>query len=181
MKQIFKHSLLGVLLIALFASVCFADEEETTETKSSHSYRKLGFHGELGITSLIYIDYNEFSGTNVYPIPYGNLKVGYQINPYISVDVGLSTIILATIGELSTTINFTNTRVSPYVSASIGVATSPYCEYECEDFAGRYSGGAGIDFDITRHSVIYTEVKLWGSLSTSEMFVLPAVGYRFKF
>ncbi len=195
MKQVFKHSRLGVLLITLFASVCFADENVGPKDQGIQQkyHRKVGFHGALNGDLMIFSDYNTYSGLDIYPLPIIGMGAGYQFNPYISVDLNISTLLfLVWKGEVSTKINFSNTRISPYIAAGVA-ATNDICfsEYgECDDFIGLYNAGAGVDFDLTRHSSLYVEVKFWGNFKSnsdvdnddsSETMIVPIVGYRFKF
>lgn len=184
MKQVFKHSLLGILLITLFASVCFADEGQSLQLKSETNYRPKGFHLGGAVSTLV-----PFTHDWIAALP-GKLDfiIGYQFNPYISMDVKLSTFwIVGWEVQAATKINMTNTRISPFISGSIGFAGTIF-DLETEgDFTGIpiatsiYTVGAGIDFGLTKRSTIYVMFQIAGIPLEYGILPVPEIGYQLLF
>lgn len=183
MKQVFKHSLLGILLITLFASVCFADVGQTIPLKSETDYRPKGFHLGGAVSMIV-----PFTDGWVVPLR-GKLDfiVGYQFNPYISLDVKLSTLwFIGWQAAASTKINFTNTRISPFITGSIGGAGTYFSLEEEGDFniitaTTLYTAGAGVDFGLTKRSTIYAMFQIAGIPLEYGILPVPEIGYQLLF
>ena len=100
-----------------------------------------------------------------------DLTLGYRFNPYFSLSADLWTILgLVYAGEVAPKINFTDSRISPFLTFSVGGGGSlnPFAEEEDVDRAigfGTYSVGAGVDFHLGRRTTLYTVVKGRGWLS----------------
>ncbi|MEZ4846438.1 MAG: hypothetical protein R2877_05700 [Bdellovibrionota bacterium] len=175
MKTTFQHTLLAVLLITLFASIGFAQENET--------YRPNGFHKNITIGALVAIgagcdDNTEECWFDIPPVLPGkfNLTLGYQLNPYVSLDFRLWDFWLVLLGaEAGATVHLTDTRVSPYVLGGVGsiitFGPAPYL----------FAGG-GFDLNISKRTAFFAEAKYYmNAKEINNGGVIPEFGLRFKF
>lgn len=186
MKHTFQQALLAVLIITFFASIGFAQESKPTEVQiqdeiqlEKSSYKKLGFHAGVGIDFLIPVIANE---DDFILLPKLDIVVGHQFNPYFGVDLKISNILLVIwTAELAPKFNFTNSKISPFITASImgGAAIA----FNDAIGAALYTAGGGVDFNITEKTQITAMVRAWRALSTDDedTIIMPELSVQFLF
>lgn len=134
------------------------NEEE--KTSATLEYKKSGFHLGGELSGLIGI--GEVSGG-----AFGKLDfiAGYQFNPYISLNADLWTFWFLAYGvEINPKINFIDAKISPFVTASFGIA-SVFLLDDSDNTAEAfltYSAGAGVDIHLSRHGTLYAFGKYRG-------------------
>jgi len=161
MKQVFQQTLLGVLIISLFASVSFAQEEVVAT-----SYRSKGLHFSASLSLLGFVEKKEGWQGGEYEfedvvIPKLNAALGYQFNPYISLDINAWTVLLLSTAEIGPKVYLTKTRIAPFVSGAVGVFTHVnFGDYEEPEHSNIiYSASVGVEGKISNHWNLYGLVR----------------------
>jgi opacity protein-like surface antigen len=188
MKQIFKHSLLAVLLIALAASTCFADENGIVQNSNEAiqlkvPYRAKGFHANLSLGAVVtfYNCKDSSECLNIFPVLPGkiDLTLGYQINPYVSIDTRLWTFWMLVFGaELSPKVHLIHGRFSPFVIGTVGIVSL------FGSRAATYIGaGGGIDLYIKKSFSIFAMARYLSATFESDKgaIVVPEFGIQYNF
>ncbi|MCC7460297.1 MAG: hypothetical protein IT286_03245 [Proteobacteria bacterium] len=178
MKTTFQHTLLAVLLITLFASIGFAQENITLE---SPSYRAKGFFGSFSVGAIINpgngCDDEDECWGDISPVLPGklDLNVGYQFNPYVSLNARIWNFWIIVNGvELAPVVHLTDSRVSPFITGGVGAAT-------VLGSGGAYAfAGAGLDIHFTQKANMFVQARY---VTTFEDVggLLPEIGVKFRF
>ena len=153
--------ILAVFTLTFLNTPLSADEKKAPETLE---FKKSGFQlgGELsGVIGFGGIHFGEEQGTS----GHGKIDIilGYQFNPFFSLNADLWAIDLVNIGvEINPRINFTEGRISPFLTASLGIASNLFCEDSNCSPPITYSAGVGTDIHLGKKGVVFIETKYRG-------------------
>jgi opacity protein-like surface antigen len=92
-----------------------------------------------------------------------DLLIGYQLNPYVSLNIDAWALDLVVYGiEFNPRINFTESKISPFLTASVGISVNGVCEETSDCSPITYSAGIGTDIHLSRKGTLFAEAKYRG-------------------
>jgi hypothetical protein len=164
MKKIFFAYLHFILMALVFTTSLHAEEKKLLD---SYEYKKRGFQLGGELTTLIGIA----PEAGIAP---GKLDflIGYQVNPHLAFYADLWTLwFLAYAAEFNTKVNFTDAKISPYFTGTVGGGGAFLLEDDDDTFGSffTYSAGLGVDFHLWRKATLFAEGKYRGATGVSDL------------
>jgi hypothetical protein len=184
MKAKTKQILLMVIMILVTTTSIQAEEiKKTTVEFERTTHKKMGLHAGISLNAVINLYGKgdcESDCFTVPPILPGkiDLSVGYQFNPYISLDAKLWTFWLFVWGvEIAPKFSLTDSMVSPFVTATYGVATV------LGEGATYFGYGGGVDIHVSKRTSFFGMARWIGNpqQGVNVRGVLPEFGVQFTF
>ncbi len=199
MKMKIKQILLVMMVVVGSTTSTQAQETKSTVESEKTVYKRIGLHADLSLSLMGLIEkQREWQGGDYHhelTLPRLNLTVGYRLNPYVSLDINLWSMILLSSAEFSPKINFTKTRISPFVSTAVGYGTAlrigpsdgPEEQDNSTDFTF-YSAKVGVDGHMSKHTNLYASVGgMYNATNRNDrstlerILITPEIGFQWKF
>ncbi len=158
-KRIKSYLLTLIGGLILFSSSLL--HSQSISSADTLDYKKQGFQLGAEIGGLIALS------PDVIGAP-GKLDflIGYKFNPYFTLNLDLWTFwFLAYVAEINPKVNFSDSKFSPYLSATFGGGGAFFLNDEDNDIRGflTYSAGPGNDMHLWKKTTLFTEIKYRGA------------------